>query len=127
MNIYDRLKAGTTPLMAKFKNPKSQVTYERLQRTPDGQGGYETAWAQVGAFDAVVLPASGTEQLEAQRLESQVSHKILALYDDANGITAADRVLFDGRVFNVEAVTDIAEGEMWLKIMCREGVASGPA
>lgn len=122
-NIYERLKAATTPLMDKFKNSKGPATYERKQRTADGQGGYEIAWVSQGSFEAVVLPARGTEQFEAQRLETQVTHKILALYDEASGVTSEDKIVFDGREFNVEFVGNIAEGDMWIKFMCMEGVA----
>lgn len=123
-NFYERLKAATTPLMGRFKNPKGPATYERYVQVSDGGGGFETTWASQGSFEAIVLPASGTEQVEAQRLETQVSHKILALYDEASGVTSKDRILFDGRYFNVEFVGNIAEGDMWIKFMCMEGVAT---
>lgn len=123
-NFYDRLKAATTPLMGRFKNPKGPAEWQSEDRVPDGAGGYTTAWTTQGSFDAIVIPASATEQVEAQRLETQVSHKILALWDEAQDVTTSDRIVFDGRVFNVEFAGDIAEGSMWIKFMCMEGVAT---
>ena len=123
-NIYDSLKAATTPLMGRFKNPKGVATWERYTDTPNGSGGFSTSWATQGTFNIIIIPASAEEKIEAQRINTQVSHKILALYDDAVGITSKDRLSFDGRFFNVEYPLDIAEGEMWYKMMCMEGVAT---
>lgn len=123
MSIYDTLKTATTPLMGRFKNPKSPAEYYRNVQVKRPGGGYTTDWQLQGTFNVVVVPASATEQLEAQRLETQITHKMLALFDEASGVTSKDQIRFDGRLFNVEYPANIAEGDMWLKIMCMEGVA----
>jgi head-tail adaptor len=124
MSIYDTLKAATTPLMTRFKNPKGPASYERNVQVARPGGGYSTDWVSQGTFNVIVIPASGTEQEEAQRLSTHVSHKLLALFDDASGVTTKDRIVFNSRVFNVEFAGNIAEGDMWLKLMCMEGVAT---
>lgn len=109
--------------MGRFKNPKSPAEYYRNVQVKRAGGGYSTDWQLQGTFNVVVVPASATEQLEAQRLETQITHKMLALFDEASGVTSKDQIRFDGRLFNVEYPANIAEGDMWLKIMCMEGVA----
>lgn len=123
-NIYDRLKAGTTPLMAKFKNPV-QGSYESPVRTPDGGGGYTTAWVDQGNINIIILPKIPKQNIEAGRLESQVTQTIYVLYDDGLNITAKSRIVFKGRYFLIEGdPVNIAEGDMWIKLTCTEGVAT---
>lgn len=121
--IYDQLKAATTPLMGKFKNP-IQATWEMATRTPDGGGGVDVTWVEQASLNIIILPATGAEKLEAERLETQVSHKLFLLFDDASLINTKDRIIFKGRTFNIVSFLDIAEGVMWIKCMCMEGVAT---
>lgn len=120
--IYTKVKAGTTKLMNMFKNP-TQATWERMTRTPDSGGGYTETWASQGSINVVILPKSGNEVLQADRLQSEVTHVIYLLWDDANTITTKDRIVFQSRYFNIIDFLDIAEGEAWIKAMCKEGVA----
>ena len=122
-NIYEKLKAGTTPLMAKFKNP-TQATWERYTRTPDGGGGFTKAWVSQGAINIILLPASSAERMQADRLQTEITHIAYFLYDDASTITTKDRIVFDSRNFNVVEFLSIAEGDMWVKARMMEGVAA---
>lgn len=119
--FYDNLKAATAPLMARFKNPKGKALHRRYTATTTALGGKTKTWAQIGSFDVIVVPASANDRMLADRLQTEISHKVLALYDDASGVTPKDRIEFDGRTFSVVYPKDIAEGEMWLSILCMEG------
>ena len=122
-NIYTQLKSATTPLMGKFKNP-TQATWERVTRTPDGGGGSTNSWASQGSLNIIMLPASGSEPFVAERLQTEVTHRAYLLYDDASTITTKDRIVFEGRYFNIIEFIDIAEGQMWIKAGLKEGVAT---
>jgi len=129
-NIYEKLKAATTPLMEKFKNPV-QATWERVSRVADGGGGFTETWASQGSLNIIILPKSSatpsqsSQPLKADRLQSEIAQIIYILYDDALALTAKDRIVFKTRAFNIMGdPQNIAESDMWVKFTCKEGVAT---
>lgn len=100
---------------------RHRVTQQREQQTPDGGGGFELAWTNVATFWAAVEPMVGRESLEARQLEDTITHKIVCR--GPRDIKAADRILFDGRAFNVRSVKDIQERGHRIEIEADEGVA----
>ncbi len=124
MTIYDQLKTATTPLMAKFKNP-IQGLWQVSTRTDQGGGTYSRAWSAGTAVNIIILPKSPMQNEAAERIQAEVMQIIYVLYDDAPTIAAKDRIVFDGRPFNIEGdPVNIAEGNMWIKLTCKEGVAT---
>ncbi len=130
MTIYDQLKTATTPLMAKFKNP-TQGLWQISTRTSQGGGTYSREWSAGTPVNIIILPKSSAtptqsiEPLKSDRLQSEIAQIIYVLYDDAPTITAKDRIVFDGRAFNIMGKPqNIAEGNMWIKLTCKEGVAT---
>tara|TARA_R100001244_G_scaffold43202_2_gene38781 strand:- start:385 stop:714 length:330 start_codon:yes stop_codon:yes gene_type:complete len=109
--------------MAKFKNP-TQATWERVAKVSDGGGGNTLTWNSQASINIIIIPKSGSETFKSERLQTQVTHVIYMLYDDASTITTKDRIVFESRYFNILEDIDIVEGQMWIKAMCKEGVAS---
>jgi len=69
---------------------------------PDGMGGFTTTWAAItgmASVPAAIWPLSAKESLDAMKLELTVTHKIRIRY--RSGITAANRILFGSRTFNI--------------------------
>ena len=93
---------------------------------PDGGGGQVgDPWAapvKVATVWGSVEPVSGRERLRAQRLETQVTHRITIRY--RMGVTAAMRLVLGVRVFNIRAVLDLGERHRVLELLCEEGVAT---
>ncbi len=130
MTIYDQLKTATTPLMAKFKNP-TQGLWQVPTLAPAGGGTQSKTWSAGTLVNIIILPKSSAtpsqsmEPLKADRLQSEIAQIIYVLYDDASAITAKDRIVFDGKAFNIMGIPqNIAEGNMWIKLTCKEGVAT---
>lgn len=121
MTIYDRSLTLAFNLIERFKNP-SQVTLERVTRTANGSGGYNTAWAAIGSYDHAMIPESGNERLQAFQLEGRTMGRLYALYSDLGTATTDDRLVFEGRTLNIRAVMDIAEAKSAVEIIYEEGV-----
>lgn len=121
--IYDKVQANASGIMSRLKNP-TQIAYQTKTRTPDGQGGFTTSWATTGTINAAIVPKSGNQRLAADRLESVTTISFYVLYADGSSITTANRILFDGRTFNINAVINHGEANAWLRLDCQEGVAT---
>lgn len=121
MSIYDSSKRLADSLLSKFANPVS-ITVQRQVNTPDGAGGFVRTWNDLYAgLRAAVVPMSGEEVVDAQRLNYTATHNVYLYYPDAQGINSADRIVFDGRVFLVKDPRNVAEAGALLKVRCEEG------
>lgn len=100
---------------------RHRVTQQREQQTSDGGGGYEVAWVDVATFWAAVEPTVGRESLEARQLEDAITHKIVLR--GPRDIKAKDRIVHDGRAFNIRSVKDIQERGHRIEVEAEEGVA----
>lgn len=121
MSIYDSSKRLADKLLSKFANPVS-VTVQRQVNTPDGAGGFVQAWNDLYTdLRAAVIPMSGDEVVDAQRLNYTATHNVYLYYPGAQNIKATDRITYDGRVFLVKDPRNIAEAGALLKVRCEEG------
>ncbi len=106
-----------------LKNPSSRLrqrmTLQQEQRTPDTAGGYVRSWQDVADIWAEVIPLSGKEKLFAAQLQSEITHRILIRY--RTGISAAHRLVFETRVFNIRSVINVREENALLEILAQEG------
>ena len=95
-----------------------RVTVERLsggvdeldQPLPD-------TWAPLFTCWAAVEPLAGREYLAAAALLSEVTARIRMRYRP--GITAADRVIHDGKVYGITSVADVHSSRRELQLQCR--------
>jgi len=86
--------------------------------TPDGMGGFTGGMTTFATVWAAVEPLRGRAFMEAKAAQSEVSHRVRVRYTD--GITAAMKVRFEGRLFSIDAVLDINERNRELHLMCVE-------
>lgn len=111
---------------------RHRVTQQREEEVPDGGGGYVVDWVDYpeglddngnkkAEFWASVEPTVGRESLEARQLEDAITHKIVCR--GPRDIKAADRIVHDGRAFNIRSVKDIQERGHRIEIEAEEGVA----
>ena len=113
-------------LMDLFKNPVKGTVQEET-RVSGGGGSFSKTWANVAGatnIDIVVLPASGQEKLQAERLQTQVTHKIYIEHATYSALNSKQRISFDGRIFNIQYVLNIGEADAMLKAMCLEGAGT---
>ncbi len=91
----------------------------------DGGGGRSDPWADpviVATVWGKIEPLTGGERLRAMQLQDRLSHRIVIRH--RSGITAAMRVRFGARAFNIRAVIDLGERGRFLELLCEEGVAT---
>jgi SPP1 family predicted phage head-tail adaptor len=106
---------------------RHKVTIEQLlvgspQDTPEGAP--DAAWTIIlPDIWAAVEPLQGRELFAAQEHHSEVTTRIRIRYRP--GITAAMRVAFDGRLYNIRSIIDREERHRELQLLCTEGVNDG--
>ena len=94
-----------------------RVTLERQQSGVDELGQPFDDWTTVATVWASVQPLVGREFIAAQAVQSEVTTRVVIRY--MAGLTAADRVLHNGRVYEVTAVMDVRSQHDELVLMCR--------
>ena len=81
------------------------VTLQRAVKTSDGAGGYTEAWANLAVVDGGIAAMSGNERWNADRLNAESKWRLLIAY--WGQLYATDRVLIDGRAYNISFVNDV--------------------
>lgn len=109
---------------------RQRVTLQRRITTPDGYGGTTESWAADPATKvaADLKPMSGTEAYLAMRIAPTATYRLYIRFRaDANGnpyYTPGDRVLHQGRYFNILSVFDVETEARWIQMLLQEGRAS---
>lgn len=103
---------------------RRQVRIERRAETVDTYGQRATTWAPVCTTMAEIEPASGREIMAGQAVNAAISHAISIRYRP--GITAAMRVVYQGRAFSIDAPPiDVGMRHRELRLLCSEGLTDG--
>lgn len=94
----------------------NDFTLARIQRTPNGQGGWEIAYTASGTVRGRLRPASGAEVIAAQQEGYTLSH---VLYVAAGAdIQRGDRVTGAGQEVYVAGVREPSTSAHHLEIDC---------
>lgn len=98
-----------------------RITLEEAVTTPDGSGGFSTAWEEFATVWAEVKPLSpGREALADARLASQQGYRILMR--TLTGLNADMRINHGGRYLNIRAIRFPEPDGAVLEILAEEGV-----
>lgn len=104
-----------------------RITLERRTRTPDGMGGFTEDWVVQAAVWAQVMPLRGSERWEAMRVTADARMKVRIRWrGDENGqpfYTPADRLLWRGRIYNIESVTPWGGRQAFIEIGIVDGAS----
>lgn len=94
---------------------RHKLELQELQSVTQDDGGVVSGWVTVAQPYAQIMPLSGRELLQAQAVDSRVSHRITMRYRD--GVTPKHRILARGRTFNIVAVATAGERdrELWIQ------------
>lgn len=101
---------------------RHRVTIQFEERQSDGAGGYLPMWRDLDTVWANVQPISGNEALVARQLQDTVTHKVTMRY--RTSVTAAMRLKFGTRLFNIREVRNFDERNHKLELRCEEGAAT---
>jgi len=97
---------------------RHRVTIQSATNTSDGMGGYTEAWGNLDTVWAAIEPFKGDERYEVQKLEADLSHKIILRY--RSGILPNMRINFDSKVFEIIYIINRDERNIELELHCRE-------
>lgn len=101
-----------------------RITIQARQVGADDLGQPQTSWVNlVDSVPANILASTGKEYVSSNEevSKAQVSMRIRWRTD----ITAAMRVLFDGGIFNIEAVLPDYAGRRYVDLACSIGTSNG--
>lgn len=104
---------------------RHRIVIEAAVPDPDSGGGSSDVWANAQVIArawAGIEPLRGREVLTAMKLEARITHRVTLRYRP--GVTAAMRVCFRERHFNIRAVINPEERNEMLELLCEEGVAT---
>jgi SPP1 family predicted phage head-tail adaptor len=102
---------------------RHQVVLQDRSPAQDSFGGQLQVWTDHITARAAVKPLTGRELEVAQAIASETSHQVTLRY--RAGITAAQRLLYAGRIFNIHAVIDVEERHIKLVLLVSEGLNDG--
>jgi len=123
-DFYSRMRGVANRLMDRFENDQSCDIQSQV-RTDEGGGTSSRSWTNANTnISLAILPSSGSERQQAQRLQTQTSHTIYIRVADVASIDTKQRIVFDGRTFNINAALNVGEGDAMWKLLCMEGVAT---
>lgn len=99
--------------------------FQRRIETRDEFGQKSVGWEDIFAnpISVEIVPVSGRELLAAQQIKGEVTHRIRCRYRD--GLTAAVRFVYRGRIFDLQASINPREVGVMLEIMAKEGLTNG--
>ena len=96
------------------------VDIQRATKVSDGAGGYTETWNSLAIVDGGIAAMSGMEQWQSDRLESTSKWRLLIAY--WGELFATDRVVIDGRAYNISFVNDVQKRDAWTVLDLGEGV-----
>ena len=102
---------------------RRRITVQSRATTIDSFGQQVITWIDMMTCWASIEPLTGKELMAAQAVSAELSHTVTVRYRTA--ITAAMRVIYQGRVFNIQSATDPDTAHVALQLLCTEGLNQG--
>lgn len=102
---------------------RERVTIQEQPSAADGGGGFgaDGPWTAISTTPNVwarVEPLKGMEQLEAMRLETQVSHAVTIRH--RSDVTTTNRLLWGSIELDIEAITNPDERKKFLRLLVQQ-------
>lgn len=111
--------------MVRAGDLRDRITIQRLVAGADDYGNQVDAWADHLTVWADMREMLGRETVSAGRIESARTATIRVRRSiDTLGITAADRVMARGAVWNIRSIVAIGRTNELLEMLCEAGVAA---
>jgi len=77
-----------------------------------------TTWSTFKTVPASIWPLKGAEYITAMQVTSEISHKIRIRY--LADLTPKHRIKWGSRYFDIEAIINPDERNIYFEMMCRE-------
>lgn len=106
-------------------NLNERVTFQRATAGDDGYGNAIVAWADHLTVWADVRETMGKERVDAGRIEASGTATVrIRASDAARALTAADRMVARGSIWNIRSVAPVGNDRAMLDLLCERGVAA---
>lgn len=101
---------------------RQSIIIQRLIKTADGAGGWEKSWSAIGSTWAYMRASGGGERFSADRLNMEIRYTATIRY--RSNIQASDRIIYDGKAYQIRSIVDLEFKKKWLELTLEEGVAT---
>lgn len=102
---------------------RHQITLQNRLSANDGFGQEQQTWIDVANCFAQVEAASGMSEVSGSAEASPVKYVMFIRY--RAGVSARMRLIYAGKVFEIDSVMDLDERHKWLQIDCTQGLTVG--
>lgn len=97
---------------------RHRVLIQEAKETRTDKGSVSVQWLTVWKRWAEITAVSGSEVYAGRTLHAETSH--LVVFNFVKGLTVKHRVLFGGRVLDIQAINDIEERGKFHELQCTE-------
>jgi SPP1 family predicted phage head-tail adaptor len=101
---------------------RHSVTIQRLNKTPDGAGGWTKDWETILTTKAYIRVTGGTEQNSQDRLNWVQRQFAYVRYSAV--IQAKDRLVFQGKNYQIRNLNNVEFRNKYLELDLESGVAT---
>ena len=95
-----------------------KVTIQGKTVVHDSFGEETISWVKIADVWAAIKPLSGREFIEAQQVQSEISHRIIMRYRE--GIKPYHQVVWENSVYEILSIINLDTANTALHLMCRE-------
>lgn len=101
---------------------RKRITVQKLASAVDDYGGGSATYTDVGVFWASLEPLQGRENLQAQQITAEISHRIRMRAIPNYRLTPRDRLYLatEARYFNIQSVANAKERGFEYEIIAKE-------
>jgi len=105
----------------KASNLNRRVTLQSSSDVQDSDTGKITkVWVDGEEIWANINPLSGRELMEAQKIQSKVTHRVKLRYYSSEDVTSNHRLKYNDRTFNISYVLNRDEANWEHELLCVE-------
>ena len=97
---------------------RHRVTIQQKSVVRDTYGEEDVTWTDVATVWGSVEPLQGREFIEAKQTQAEITTRIRMRY--RSGILPEMRAVWDGHIYDIEAVIDVGGRKRELHLMCTE-------
>ena len=101
---------------------RHRLTIQTKTQTGDGYGEGSAALATLATVWGSIEPVRGTEFLNAQQVNAEVSHQIVLRYRSDLTVTPENQISYSGRTFEIQSIRNMGERDRTWEIDAKEVV-----
>jgi len=105
-----------------FSDFTQTYTFESLNKTPDGQGGFTSGWSTFATVTGFVKIDSGREGELDDHIKSEYSRKFS--FEFVAGLQNNMRILYNGDYYNIRSINSVQDSTIWIDVMGDKDIAS---